>query len=49
MKKKARRIKIRRSWTINPRTRVKKSKKAHSRKDKKRVIRDEVKTWSSQR
>ena len=34
MAKKAKRVKVRRSWSINPRTRVKKSKKIYSRKGK---------------
>jgi len=39
VKKKAKRIKVRRSWTINPKTRVKKSEKRYSRKDKMRLLR----------
>ncbi|MFH1479528.1 MAG: hypothetical protein ABIG92_07145 [Candidatus Omnitrophota bacterium] len=47
MVKKARPVKIRRSWSIDPKTRVKKSKKLYSRKNKKKDLKDEFKTWSS--
>lgn len=49
MRKKAKRIKVRRSWTFNPKTRIKKSKKKYSRKNKKKAVRDEVKIWTSKR
>jgi hypothetical protein len=42
LKKAGRIIKIRKSWQLNPKTRIKKSKKAYSRKDKKRVIQNEI-------
>ena len=38
MQKKGERIKIRRSWMINPKTRIKKSKRAYSRKNKKALL-----------
>jgi hypothetical protein len=47
MDKKARRIKIRKAWSINPKTRVKKSKKVYSRKRNKKDIENEIKVWDS--
>jgi len=41
-KKNKKRIKIRRRWVINPKTRVKKSKKIYSRKKKRREIENET-------
>lgn len=39
MKKKKKRIKIRRTWVINPRTKVKESKKKYDRKRAKKEYR----------
>jgi hypothetical protein len=39
MGKKAKRIKVRKAWKINPKTKLKKSKKLYSRKTKKRLLR----------
>jgi hypoxanthine phosphoribosyltransferase len=47
--KKIGRIKIRRAWAINPKSRVEKTEKVYSRKNKKRVIKNEIETWTSQR
>lgn len=47
MDKKARRIKIRKAWSINPKTRVKKSKKIYSRKKLKKEIKNEIEIWDS--
>jgi len=38
MDKKAGRVKIRKAWAINPKTRVKKSKRIYSRKNKQKDI-----------
>lgn len=35
-------VKIRKKWTINPKTRVKKSKKKYSRKKAKNEAKDEI-------
>ena len=38
-----RKVKIRKAWVINPKTRVKKSKKIYSRKRNKGTVKKEVK------
>ena len=44
MKKKARKIpKIRKKWAINPKTRVKKSKKIYNRKKLKKELKEVIK------
>jgi len=45
--KKAGRIKIRKAWSMNPMTRVKKSKKIYSRKKFKKGIENETEIWNS--
>lgn len=47
MQKKAGRIKIRRSWCINPKTRIKKSKKAYSRRQKRKEVENAVEIWDT--
>jgi len=41
--KRKKRVKIRKTWKINPRTRIKKSKKLYSRKSRKRRLKKEIK------
>jgi len=40
--KRKKRVKIRKCWAINPRTRVKESKKIYSRKKNKKRIKNEM-------
>ncbi|NQU95281.1 MAG: hypothetical protein HQ549_03490 [Candidatus Omnitrophica bacterium] len=42
-KMRKRRVKIRKKWVINPRTRVKESKKIYSRKTSKKQLKKELK------
>lgn len=40
-------IRIRKAWKINPKTRVKKSKKLYSRKRKAKEVQDEIEAWAA--
>lgn len=45
MKKKAKKIKVRKFWRINPRTKVKESAKRYSRAKKRRELKDILKEF----
>ena len=43
--RKKKRIKVRRLWNINPKTRIKKSEKKYSRRKKKKELKDILKDY----